>query len=483
VRTLRRLLIGVGVTTFLVAPATAAAAHPLGNFTTNTYAGLEVGVEDVAVDYVLDLAEIPTFQTIERLGRGPDGRLDTRVRAHYEAGQCADLAAGLQVTVDGERFDLDVVGSELSFPAGEAGLDTLRLECRMLARAGAFDGQRTVTISDGSFPSRLGWREITATGDGTTVTASDVPSTSLSARLLAYPEELQRSPLDRREATVRVRRGGPADGAGAPSDPGESMVGAIERLSTSFTSLVAGQPLTVAFGLFAFGAAILLGALHALAPGHGKTVMAAYLVGSRGTTRQALQLGMTVAVTHTAGVFALGMVLSAFQSVAPERVYPYLGLASGLLFSAVGAVLLRNALRARKAHHSHDHGHSHEHGHTHEHGHEHGHTHDAALTWRSMLAPGLAGGLVPSPSALVVLLGGIAVGRAWFGVSLVFAYGVGMAATLVAAGYLLLRARHRFESRTTTGRLSRLVGALPVGTAGLIVVGGLVIAARSAIPL
>src|SRR5205807_5099611 len=155
--------------------------------------------------------------------------------------------------------------------------------------------------------------------------------------------------------------------------------------------------------------AIVLGAIHALAPGHGKTVMAAYLVGQRGSLRQTALIGLTVTATHTAGVLALGLALSASALVAPERVYPWLGLASGALLAVIGVGLLRRAVGARR--------------HRHAHSHAHAHDDDNAppVGWRALVAMGFAGGLVPSPSALVVLLGAIALGRAWFGIVLVIA--------------------------------------------------------------
>jgi nickel/cobalt exporter len=216
-----------------------------------------------------------------------------------------------------------------------------------------------------------------------------------------------------------------------------------------------------------------MGGAHALAPGHGKTVMAAYLVGLRGTLRQAMTIGATVTITHTAGVLLLGLVLSTTRAVASERVYPWLGLASGLLLAAVGVGLLARAGHSRG--HDHPHGHGHDHPHPHDHG--------PPLGRRGLVALGLAGGLVPSPSAVVVLLGGIALGRAWFGVALVLAYGLGMAATLTGVGLLLARLRTRMDRRlhlpagTLPARLGRL---LPVATASVIVLVGLGIAAQGA---
>jgi ABC-type nickel/cobalt efflux system permease component RcnA len=237
--------------------------------------------------------------------------------------------------------------------------------------------------------------------------------------------------------------------------------------------------LSVGFGLAALLLAVVLGAVHALAPGHGKTVMAAYLVGQRGSRRQAAVIGLTVTATHTAGVLALGLGLSASSVVAPERLYPWLGLASGALLAAIGAGLLRRAIRSRR----------HRHGHAHDHHHGHGRAHDhvgeqAPMRTRALVAMGFAGGLVPSPSALVVLLGAMALGRAWFGVVLVVAYGIGMAFTLTAAGLLLLRARGALDRRGIAGtRLARLAGALPLATSSVIVAVGVALAARGAVAI
>jgi nickel/cobalt transporter (NicO) family protein len=237
------------------------------------------------------------------------------------------------------------------------------------------------------------------------------------------------------------------------------------------------------------GLAAVLGAAHALAPGHGKTVMAAYLVGLRGTLGQAAAIGATVTVTHTAGVLVLGLVLSTTRAVAPERLYPWLGLGSGLLLAAVGAGLFVRALTGRRHHHDHDHGHHHDghpdHGHP-DHGHHdrhHGHAGARPLGRRGLVALGLAGGLVPSPSAVLVLLGGIALGRAWLGVVLVLAYGLGMAATLTGVGLLLARARDEVDRRLRlpAGSLpARLAGLLPAATASVILLVGLAVAAGGA---
>jgi len=214
--------------------------------------------------------------------------------------------------------------------------------------------------------------------------------------------------------------------------------------------------------------------------------MAAYLArkgtdGRRGSTRDAVIVGATVTVTHTLGVLALGLALSLSSSLAGESVTSDLGIVSGSLVAVIGVALLFSALRHRRADaHEHDHEHGHDHDHHHGHDHDHVHTHERGSRRAGLVGMGVAGGLVPSPSALVVLLGAIALGRTWFGVALVLSYGVGMAATLTAAGILLVRLSNRWAGRVAHRfGAARLAGAAPVMTAGLVVVVGLGLATRS----
>jgi ABC-type nickel/cobalt efflux system permease component RcnA len=300
---------------------------------------------------------------------------------------------------------------------------------------------------------------------------------SRSSRLTAYPNDLLQSPIDQRSASLSVRPGGAAvDRLPARLEaPVRALPRGIDGPTRAFTSLVARHHLSVGFAFVALALAIVLGAIHALAPGHGKTVMAAYLVGQRGTMRQAGLIGLTVTATHTAGVLALGLALSASSLVAPERLYPWLGLASGALLAVIGIGLLSRAVRARRYRHEHHHGHHHHHPVVED---------VAPVRTRALVAMGFAGGLVPSPSALVVLLGAMALGRAWFGVVLVIAYGLGMAGTLTAAGVLLLRARGALDRRRGRVRgLARVASALPLATSSVIVVVGLALAARGVVAI
>lgn len=483
----RRLaLLAALVSALVVVLAGTASAHPLGNFTVNQYSGLVVTGSALRVDYVVDMAEIPTFQIRPQIDRDSDGKLSAAEISGYAASACARLAPGLTAAADGQALLLRLENSAATQPPGQAGLPTLRLHCALEAPL-TVTGQRKISYRDGNFAGRVGWREITAVGDRTTLTRSDVPVHSISAELSAYPKNLTSAPLDVRAANLTARPGGSAlarssteDGVKTPLPRG------VDSATTAFLGFVNRADLSVGLGLLAVLLAIALGALHALAPGHGKTVMAAYLVGRRGSLRTAATIGTTVTLTHTAGVLVLGVALSASTALAPERLFPVLGLVSGLLLAVIGAGLLRTALRGGAAGHSHSagqHGHAHPHPHTHPHP---DHRNDAGQPdvprRRSLIAMGFAGGLVPSPSALVVLLGAIAFHRAWFGVLLVTAYGAGMAATLTLAGLLLVRARTFLDRRSGySGRLAgRLSRALPVGTAGVITLVGLGLAVRGA---
>ena len=342
--------VAVGV---VVALAGTASAHPLGNFTINQFSGLHLGRDGVAIDLVTDMAEIPTYQVKGDIDTNDDGTFEDQELSTWRRAQCAAQAEQLEVEVDGRAVRPTVDGTiALSFPPGQGGLPTLRLECPLRAKLDAAAGQHTLVYQDHNFAGRLGWREVIAVGDGAAIRSSDVGDVDVTNRLTHYPKNVLSSPPNQRSATVRFEATTTAT-AGPATRPAARVVTTplprgIDRLTRSFTDLVAARRLTVAFGLAAIGLALLLGAIHALAPGHGKTVMAAYIVGERGTWRHAALIGLSVTATHTAGVVALGVILTTTTVAAPERLYPWFGLMSGLLLAGIGVTLVRRALRNRR---------------------------------------------------------------------------------------------------------------------------------------
>ena len=433
----------------LLAPGTAS-AHPLGNFTVNRYAGIELAGDIVYVHCALDVAEIPTYQ------------LGSQIRA---PGYPARLAHELELTLDGRRVPLRVLEHRVSSRPGAGGLPTLRLDVVYRSETTG----RDLRFTDRAFDGRIGWREVTVSArDGGRVLDSTVATTSESDELRAYPKDMLRSPLDIASAVATLA---PGDEPGTPPTIDREV--APEQANGGFAALIErGGDVSLGMLLLSFLAAAFWGAAHALTPGHGKALVAAYLVGTKGTPRHAFMLGGTVTIAHTAGVFALGLVtLGLSQFIVPERLYPWLTLVSGLLVVVVGASVLRQRIRSggRSDHAEHDH-------HHHDNGHEHHHHDDDALTSRGILGVGVAAGLLPCPSALVVLLSAIALHRVGLGLALIVAFSVGLAATITAIGLVAVLARRAFGRLSLNGPVVR---ALPAVSAALILAVGVVITARA----
>ncbi|MGB3829398.1 MAG: hypothetical protein WA962_11540 [Ornithinimicrobium sp.] len=493
-------------------------AHPLGNFTVSHYNGLTLTPDGVRLLTVIDTAEIPTQQERPEIDTDGDSELSDAELAARAEQVCPQVKQDLAGSVDGSPLEWDVSTTALRTVPGSAGLPTLRLTCEFFAAAD-LAAPATLSFEDNYRTDRIGWREITATGDGVALLDPPVPSRSVSDELRSYPQDLLSSPLDVRSATVNTEPGvGNAADAksevGVPgftgNDPLSRLVSAGDRQLDAY---IGDRELTPILGTVALLLAVLLGAGHAVLPGHGKTVMAAYLAGRRGRPRDALIVGATVTGTHTVGVLVLGLALTVSSAFAGEQALRVLGIISGLLIAAIGVSLIRDARAARRAQskpqavlahahasahgaapthdelhrladgdgHGHSHADQHSHGHGHGHTHGHGHSHDHDTGRRGLIGMGVAGGLVPSPSALVVLLGSIALGRTVFGVFLVFAYGIGMAATLTAVGLLLVKLRMRLDHvESSRGNLlaSRVTAALPIVTAVLVLVVGIGLVVR-----
>jgi ABC-type nickel/cobalt efflux system permease component RcnA len=446
----------IAVVFVLLIPA-AADAHPLGNFSVNHLSTVSISADRVEVGYVLDQAEIPTVQ--ER-GLG---------RAEVLGRKLAEVRRGLSLTVDRRPVPLRRAGApQLTFPPGAGGLSTTRLELTLDA---VVRTPSHVALEDNTFPGRVGWKAIVAKpGEGTAV-RTNTPTGDPTGGLRAYPQGLLDKPADTREANFSVTPGaGTVNGHGSPG-PRTGRTGAREDggarsdgFAALFEDAAAGQGVLVLMLLAALG----WGALHALSPGHGKAMVAAYLIGTRGTPRDAVVLGATVTVTHTIGVFALGLVtLALSQYVLPEQLYPWLTLISGLMVVTVGAGVLRSRLRRRSVFRD-----AHAHGHAH--GHGHGHAHDHELGSRGLLGMGAAAGLLPCPSALVVLLAAISQHEVALGMLLIVAFSLGLAGTLTGLGLVVVHARRFVPPRIAAGRLAAL---LPAVSAVLVIAIGLVLAA------
>jgi ABC-type nickel/cobalt efflux system permease component RcnA len=411
----------------LVVPV-AASAHPLGNFTINRFSRVEVSGHRLYVVYVLDLAEIPTFQA---------GRIDAQAYARR-------IARGAQLTLDGRRAALTSAATALAHPAGAAGLRTTRLE--VLLRGPEVDGATRVTFHDTNYAERIGWKEI--------VVGANTRSTSDELR--AYPKSLLSSPLDVTSLHAQVE----PTNAPPPTLTSGSSRQAPDRVADSgFAQLVGREHLGFWVVLASLAAALFWGAAHALSPGHGKSIVTAYLVGRRGTPWHAALLGLIVTATHTVGVFTLGLVtLALSQFVVPDQLYPWLNLASGLLVVSIGVSVFGSRWRHARAH-----------SRGHRHHHHHHHDEEDAPSFRSLFAVGVSGGLLPCPSALVVLLAAISLHRVAFGLLLIVAFSLGLALSITGVGLVAVLAKRVFARAKFDGRVLR---ALPALSAAVILVAG-----------
>src|SRR5262245_4183600 len=362
-----RLRILTALAVLLLVPLVGS-AHPMGNFSINHHSTIHVSSHTITVRYILDFAEIPTYQMLPT--------------AHPEK-----WAEGLRLELDGVPLPLRLTDVRSQTTPGAGGLPTFRVEMDLSAARG--DNSGWLHFVDNNFAERIGWKEIVVPG------VSGFES-DRSHGLTNYPADLLSTAPDVTEVNIHI----PAGDLARSSSPLAADATNLNSNKDLLTTVLTAQDLPLRMIVFGMAIAFVLGAMHALSPGHGKTLVAAYLVGNRGTARHALFLGAVVTLTHTAGVFLLGLVtlfLSGY--VVPERLYPWLGCLSGLMIVGIGIKLFRQRLSGV----IHDHGPG---GHTHEipglpspgaprHSFPEGE--GSAITFRSLLAMGVSGGIVPCP--------------------------------------------------------------------------------------
>lgn len=606
-----------------------AIAHPLGDFVVNRYSRLELEVDQIYVYYAVDVAEVTTFQEKAYMDLNGNEEIEEAEIGVYLDGKLEEYQKNLHLLVDDSRVALQPLEQNLEFRPGDGELETMFITARFVADLPHAEAGWQVEFLDDTYQDRLGWREVVVqAGDEVTLLESSAPTEDLSQGLNAYPEGVTEYSVN--HALIRFQPAAlSASGAESVVVPAVAGTGSAEtrivKEDDPFANLLDQTLSSSTSILIAFGLAIFWGALHALSPGHGKTIVAAYLVGSRGTVKHALFLGLITTLTHTAGVFILGFItLFASSYILPEQLYPWLSVASGLLVVGIGLMLLRGyltrfqagseaALAPQNAIHvatsgngrmlahahvppqhggvGHEHGHPHDHSHTHDHPHDHHHDHShdhhhdrshdhshafsrdhvhdhhpehaagaqserrkarplqgeqnlgcgqrhldvrdhhhdssdqshahdhqdeevhyhfdeeegvfyhshgagpmhkhvipqgAEISWGSLLALGVSGGLIPCPSALIVMLSAIALQRIGLGLVLIVMFSIGLAGVLVAIGILWVKAAdwlNQFSSRggpwdkLPFGR--RLVHLVPAASAAFIVVVGIGITLRA----
>ena len=501
---------------FILIFAAIATAHPLNNFSVNQYSRLEVEKSGIKIRQVLDMAEIPTFQEQAAIDADKNGTLSEDELNAYADKITPQFLANLRLSVNNQPLALRAESKEITTPPGEGNLPTLRIQWDLIADLPDKNALNRVVFENKNYAERLGWSEIVINRtSGISIFDSAAFGSGITDELKAYPQETLNAPLTERTAEFSFTTGALPENAKILQNRDGHTTAAVQtdRLA-ELINVPEVTPSIIFFGLLlAFG----LGAMHAMSPGHGKAVVGAYLVGSKGTPKHAAFLGLTVTITHTLGVFALGLItLFASNYILPERLIPFLSFISGLLVLYIGLTMFKSRLFAVLGwenaghHHGHEHSHGDEHSHSHnaqhehshgEHKHEHhshshdehshshdnlththdGHTHTHLppedISWKSLLALGISGGLLPCPSALVLMLSAISLNRVGYGILLTLVFSFGLAATLTAVGLVFLYVGKAFGNSGLAE--NRILKALPVFSAFVIACLGAVICYNS----
>lgn len=481
--------------------AVSSSAHPLGNFSVNQYSRLTVEKSEIKIRQILDIAEIPTFQAQSRIDTDKDGIMSDAELQIYAENLAPQIISNLFLTVNNQPFEIGIERKNIALKQGEGNLPTLRLEMDLSAKIQTAQTANRVNFENKNYAERVGWNEIViARAGGIEVFNSTAAGSGVTDEIRSYPQETLDAPLSERKAEFSfTSRTIPESSNPLQNRDGHKTVSVLQR--DKLAELISVPEITFSIALFGLLIAFGLGAMHAMSPGHGKTVVGAYLVGSRGTPKHAAFLGITVTITHTLGVFALGLItLFASNYILPEKLMPFLSFISGLLVLYIGLTMFQTRLFSilgwEKAGHHH-HGHSHEHHHHGEHSHMHDghhhhehdeftHTHDGhthshlppeEVSWKSLLALGVSGGLLPCPSALVLMLSAISLGRTGYGLILTIAFSFGLATTLTAVGFIFLYLGKVFGSSRLAE--NRIFKALPVASAFIISCVGAIICYNS----
>ena len=513
-------------------------ASLLGDFTINQYCKLDIASDATRVHYAVVYGQLPALRELHLADADGNGVTTQAERDAYVARLAYEFANRLLVTADGAVVPLHATRWSSSLPVEQGGF-SLRVDIDFQgAPIPVADGRvRSVTLENKNFPGRVGWTEI-AVGVQSPLTGFDTNafSSSLTGGLTEALQRLpQNGPLAERSVRLSVVSGLPPAGSrllgprpGTPElvaqrsarEGSDAESTWLARQTRALIALISTPRVAPGVLGIAFLLALALGAFHALSPGHGKTVVGAYLVGSRGTPWHAVFLGLTVTVTHTVGVFGLGLLtLFASRFIAPERLVPALSLVSGLLVLGMGLFLLvqrvssarlaagrsgsvraaalsagtlfvpvgdpAQAVPHRYAPFAHAHGHAGGQGLVHSHGGvAHSHLPPGAdgtsVSWGSLLALGISGGLVPCPSALVLLLAAVAMNKTAYGILLVVFFSLGLAATLTVVGLAFLYARRSLRGRWRESRWPSLLPVLSAASITLVGAGLFVVAIKAA---
>jgi nickel/cobalt exporter len=452
-----------GLVLAVIAGMGAAQAHPLGNFTINHLARLEPEGGQLRVHYVLDIAEIPTFQIMHEVAAwSPKAMRD------WQNAEALLVAKGLSIRDNGVALPLRLQGTTARTRRGAGGLPILYWTGDYTAPLPA---RATISVRDSVYGDRrIGWKDIILPG---LVDPTD--------ELRSYPGALIGSPRQNDAATFDVLGGGRIVHVQVSGD-GSSGWDSSSIVRTSMLSdLFARNGQTPVLILLTILAAFGLGALHGLEPGHGKALLAFTLVGARATFKQAVILAGALTFAHTIAVLLLGLVLFFLAGFATESLFTWITLISGLAVAGIGARGLSIAVvrTARRREHLHAHERGLQHGHDHDHrDEEHGHSHSipgaAPLHFPSAVVAAMSGGIAPCPAAIVVLLTALRLHRVGYGLFLIVVFSLGLAAILTGLGIAVVHGAAWLQRRSGFERIAHaapFLTSIVISTIGSVMVG------------
>jgi ABC-type nickel/cobalt efflux system permease component RcnA/Tol biopolymer transport system component len=442
-------------------------AHPADVYTHSIHVTL--AEEDLSIRWEIKPGPMLVSYLWSEADANADGAVSENEARNWAGSRLSNFSAAL----DGRPILLNL--EAVHFPSDEnsfqAGLEFIAFDLSAIWPQGSNRSYR-LTIHNGVEEQKsLNWYFIDSR-DGIQFRAPEQKNSRISFEVFppAAPNPAQISLLrewDSSMPSLSSWQGG--QGQDVVTQAAEQVVPELAERTPQevLLDLVRRQEFSAAFYAFALSISLLLGALHALTPGHGKTVVAAYLVGSRGTTRHAIALGSVVTLTHTGSVFLLGVItLAASQYILPTSIIPMLEILSGLLIVGLGFYLLwqRFLFWRRSRAHEQAHVHGLEHDHHLDHGREHGHSHPVpeAITWRSLIALGVSGGLVPCPDAIAILLVAVAINRILLGLALIVSFSLGLAVVLIVIGLLMVNSRRLFDRM---GAFEKIAPLMPIVSA------------------
>lgn len=483
-----------GLLIFIAGPA---ASHPNLNHFIDTSTTIEFKSDGIKIYYSSVLSELNSFPEIAVADLDNNLSLDAFESNTYSSNKCKEFEKAISIKASGFDLEFNLIKSKARIDLSTSQLGILWIDCEFLSDTILY-GVNSIEWQDLNFDIP-GYRELMVRPSKNITTDSDYPLNSPTKTLtdystlpeflrdteasflVFYPEEseveikpkpeatqdandeLEPEPIETQPPRVIGEDPIPNPTQLQSTDSSQSL---DQRLVSSWsTKLFRVSELNFSIASLGFLLAIFLGALHSFAPGHGKSMMLALSVDKALKRAQLFRLAFNMGASHTVGVLTLGAVIYFGFSQSSDLIISVLAIVLGIFLIGLGAYILRSRVHELK-HHNHSHEHSHDHGHDHH--------HHFGFSNTRLRVFGLLGGMLPTPSALAILVGSAALGNIWYGVLLVVGYGIGMAGVLMTTGYVVQRIFLSIENQRSRSKLLlKLANYFPIGAAIIQIFAGL----------